>query len=114
MAGVRDVLRGQLHVGAIQTLGVSICLVLVVSVKHILGSLSVRPMSAGDLVRQAGRPTHIAFVDGPIDQSRLTKTNLGHDALVLAMRHDDPLAEPRDHPAQRRVPTAARLPRVPG
>ena len=35
----------------------------------------------------------IAFVDGPIDQSRLTKTDLGHDALVLAMRRDDPLAE---------------------
>jgi DNA-binding transcriptional LysR family regulator len=35
----------------------------------------------------------IAFIDGPADPARLTRTELGHDDLVLAVPQDDPLTE---------------------
>src|SRR5664279_3164228 len=34
----------------------------------------------------------IAFIDGPVDETRLTRINLGSDHLVLAVPAGDPLA----------------------
>jgi hypothetical protein len=32
----------------------------------------------------------IAFIDGPTDPAKLTRTEIGHDNLALAVPHDDP------------------------
>jgi DNA-binding transcriptional LysR family regulator len=96
VAGVRGVLRGQLHIGAIQTLGVIDLSVVLARFRQAHPGVTLRlaHAAAGDLARQAADgELDIAFIDGPIDQSRLTKTDLGQDALVLAMRRDDLLAE---------------------
>jgi DNA-binding transcriptional LysR family regulator len=35
----------------------------------------------------------IAFIDGPTDPARLTRTEIGHDDLVLAVPQNDPLTK---------------------
>ena len=98
VAGLRGVLRGQLHVGAIQTLGVVDLAALLSRFRqsHPGVTLRLTHAAAGELARAvADGELDVAFVDGPIDRARLTTTDLGHDALVLAMRRDDPLADRR-------------------
>ena len=98
VAGLRGVLRGQLHVGAIQTLGVVDLPALLARFRQAHPGVTLRltHAAAGELARAvADGELDIAFVDGPIDRARLTTTDLGHDALVLAMRRDDPLADRR-------------------
>ena len=97
VAGLRGVLRGQLHVGAIQTLGVIDLPALLASFRTAHPGVTFRLThgAAGDLAGAvADGELDIAFVDGPIEQ-RLVKTDLGRDDLVLAMRRDDPLANRR-------------------
>ena len=95
VAGLRGILRGQLNVGAIQTLGVVDLAALLTGFRkaHPQVTLRVTHAAAGELARAvADGELDIAFVDGPVDRARLTITELGHDALVLAMSDDDPLA----------------------
>jgi DNA-binding transcriptional LysR family regulator len=35
----------------------------------------------------------VAFIDGPTDPARLTRVEIGHDDLILAVPHGDPLAK---------------------
>ncbi len=59
-------------------------------------ALRVTHGAAADLARAAAdAELDIAFVDGPIDRSRLARTTLGHDELVLAVPRTDPLATRR-------------------
>ncbi len=98
VAGLRGRLRGQLHVGAIQTLGAVDLPALLVTLRQAHPGITLRltHAAAGELARSvADGELDVAFVDGPIDRARLTITNLGHDALVLAMRRDDLLADRR-------------------
>ena len=98
VAGLRGVLRGQLHVGAIQTLGVVDLAALLTTFRKVHPGVTLRLTwgAAGDLARAVvDGELDVAFVDGPIDRARLMTTDLGHDALVLAMRRDDPLARHR-------------------
>ena len=98
VAGVRGVLRGELHVGAIQTLGVVDLAALLTTFRKDHPGVTLRLSwgAAGDLARAVvDGELDVAFVDGPIDRVRLMTTDLGHDALVLAMRRDDPLARRR-------------------
>ena len=98
VAGLRGVLRGQLHVGTIQTLGVVDLAALLTTFHKVHPGVSIHLTwgAAGDLARAVvDGELDVAFVDGPIDRARLTTTDLGHDALVLAMRRDDPLAHRR-------------------
>ena len=98
VAGLRGVLRGQLHVGAIQTLGVVDLPALLANFRRVHPGVTLRltHAAAGDLARAAADgELDIAFVDGPIDRTKLSATDLGHDALVLAVRRDDPLADRR-------------------
>ena len=98
VAGLRGVLWGQLHVGTIQTLGVVDLAALLTTFHKVHPGVSIRLTwgAAGDLARAVvDGELDVAFVDGPIDRARLTTTDLGHDALVLGMRRDDPLAHRR-------------------
>ena len=98
VAGLRGVLRGQLHVGAIETLGVVDLAALLTTFRKVHPGVRLRLTwgAAGDLARAVvDGEVDVAFVDGPIDRARLMTTDLGHDALVLAMRRDDLLARRR-------------------
>ena len=98
VAGLGGVLRGQLHVGAIQTLGVVDLAALLTTFRKAHSGVTLRLSwgAAGDLARAVvDGELDVAFVDGPIDLARLMITDVGHDALVLAMRCDDPLARRR-------------------
>ena len=91
VAGVHGVLRGELHVGAIQTLGVVDLAALLTTFRKDHPGVTLRLSwgAAGDLARAVvDGELDVAFVDGPIDRVRLMTTDLGHDALVLAMRRD--------------------------
>ena len=95
VAGLRGVLRGQLHVGAIQTLGVVDLAALLTTFRKVHSGVTLRLTwgAAGELARAVvDGELDVALVDGPIDRARLMTMDLGHDALVLAMRRDDPLA----------------------
>jgi DNA-binding transcriptional LysR family regulator len=98
VAGLRGVIRGQLHVGTIQTLGVVDLAALLTKFRKIHPRVTLRLTwgAAGDLARAVvNGELDVAFIDGPIDRTRLLATDLGHDALVLTMRRDDPLAHHR-------------------
>ena len=98
VAGLRGVLRGQLHIGAIQTLGVVNLAAILATFRKAHPGVTLRLNwgAASDLARAVvDGELDIAFIDGAIDRNRLMSTNLGHDALVLAMRRDDPLAHHR-------------------
>ncbi len=95
VAGVRGVLHGELHVGAIQTLGCVDLSVLLAVFRGAHPEVTIRVThgAAGDLARAAAdAELDIAFVDGPIDRTRLTRATLGHDDLALAVPRADPLA----------------------
>lgn len=98
VAGLRGVLRGQLHIGAIQTLGVVDLAALLTKFRKVHPGVTLRLSwgAAGDLARAVvDGELDVAFIDGPIDRIKLLATDLGHDALVLTMRRDDPLAHHR-------------------
>ena len=95
MAGVRGVLHGQLHVGAIQTLGVVDLAGLLACFRRAHPGVTIRLShgAASALARAAAdAELDIAFIDGPADPARLTRTELGRDYLVLAVPRGDPLA----------------------
>jgi DNA-binding transcriptional LysR family regulator len=96
VAGVRGVLRGQLHIGAIQTLGVIDLPAVLAAFRRAHPGVTIQLShdAARELARAAGdAELDIAFVDGPVDQARLRRFELGHDDLVLAVPRDDPLAK---------------------
>jgi DNA-binding transcriptional LysR family regulator len=96
VAGVRGVLRGQLNIGAIQTLGVIDLPALLAAFRRAHPSVTIRLShdAAAELARAAAdAELDIAFVDGPVDQARLRRFDLGHDDMVLAVPHGDPLAK---------------------
>ncbi len=95
VAGVRGVLRGQLHVGTIQTLGVIDLAALLTTFSRAHPGVTIRLShdAAPALARAAAdAELDIAFIDGPTDPARLTRIDLGHDDLVLAVPPGDPLA----------------------
>ena len=110
VAGVRGVLRGPLHVGAIQTLGVIDLPALLARFSRAHPEVSIRLShdAAPALARAAAdAQLDVAFVDGPTDPARVTRTDIGHDDLILAVPRDDPLAQRTsirlDDPALRAV-----------
>ncbi len=95
VAGVRGVLRGQLHVGAIQTLGVIDLPALLARLRRAHPGVTIRlSHDAASILASATADAQldIAFIDGPTDPARLTRVEIGHDDLVLAVPHRDPLA----------------------
>jgi DNA-binding transcriptional LysR family regulator len=95
VAGVRGVLRGQLHIGAIQTLGVLDPPALLTSFSRAHPDVTLRLShdAAATLARAAAdAQLDIAFIDGPTDPARVTRVEIGHDDLVLAVSRADPLA----------------------
>ena len=95
VAGVRGVLHGQLHVGAIQTLGVVDLAALLATFRRAHPGVTIRLShgAASALARAAAdAELDIAFIDGPVNPARLTRTELGRDYLVLAIPRGDPLA----------------------
>jgi len=96
VAGTRGVLKGQLHVGAIQTLGVIDLPSLLAAFRHAHPGVTIQlSHDAASALAGAAADAQldIAFIDGPTDPARLTRTEIGHDDLVLAVPHDDPLAK---------------------
>jgi DNA-binding transcriptional LysR family regulator len=96
VAGVRGVLRGQLNVGAIQTLGVVDLPALLAAFHRAHPGVSIRlgHDSAAALARAAAdTELDIAFIESATDPARLTRIELGHDELVLAVPPGDPLAD---------------------
>lgn len=115
VAGVRGVLHGRLHVGAIQTFGAVDLPAALTEFRRRHPAVTVRFThdAAGALARAvAEAELDIAFVDGPVD-SRLARVPLGRDRLVLAVpagdalaraaeiRLDDPVLRDRDFVAYR-------------
>ena len=95
VAGVRGVLRGQLHVGAIQTLGVINLPALLAAFRRAHPGVTIRlSHDAAPVLASAAADAQldIAFIDGPTDPARLTRVEIGHDDMVLAVPHGDPLA----------------------
>jgi DNA-binding transcriptional LysR family regulator len=96
VAGVRGVLHGQLRVGAIQTLGVIDLPAALAAFRRAHPGVTLRlsHAAAHSLARAvADAEIDIAFIDGPVDLSRLTRIELGRDELVLAVPCNDPLAQ---------------------
>ena len=96
VAGVRGVLRGQLHIGAIQTLGVIDLPALLTAFRRAHAGVTIRLShdAAPVLARAvADAQLDIAFIDGPTDPASLTRVEIGHDNLILAVPHGDPLAK---------------------
>ena len=84
--------------GQFETLGVVDLAALLTIFRKVHPEVTLRLTwgAAGDVARAVvDGELDVAFVDGPIDRARLITTDLGHDALVLAMRRDDPLARRR-------------------
>lgn len=95
VAGVHGLLHGHLHVGAIQTLGVVDLAALLSAFRraHPDVTLRVRHDAASELARAAADAVlDIAFIDGPVDETRLSRITLGSDHLALAVPAGDPLA----------------------
>jgi DNA-binding transcriptional LysR family regulator len=95
VAGIRGVLHGRLHVGAIQSLGVVDLAAALARLRREHPGVTVRlsHTAAGALAQAVGDgEIDIAFLDGPVDESRLTRIPLGTDELVLAVPEADPLA----------------------
>jgi DNA-binding transcriptional LysR family regulator len=95
VAGVRGVLHGHLQVGAIQTLGVVDLAALLANFRRAHPGVAIRLShdSASELARAAADGViDIAFIDGPVDQRKLSRTELGGDHLILAVPAADPLA----------------------
>ena len=95
VAGVRGVLRGQLHVGTIQTLAVIDLPALLTGFSRAHPAVSIRLIhdAAPVLARAAAdAQLDVAFIDGPTDPARVTRVDIGHDDLVLAVPRGDSLA----------------------
>jgi len=95
VVGVRGVLHGQLQIGAIQTLGVVDLAALLTNFRRAHPGVAIRLShdAASELARAAADAVlDIAFIDGPVDQRKLTRTELGSDDLILAVPTGDPLA----------------------
>ena len=93
MSGVRGVLRGQLQVGAIQTIMDVAGLLARFRRAHPGVTIRLTHGAASDLARAAaGAELGVAFIDGPVDQAKLSRIGLGRDYLVLAVPRGDPLA----------------------
>jgi DNA-binding transcriptional LysR family regulator len=85
-----------LHVGAIQSLGVVDLAAALARLRREHPGVTVRlgHTAAGALAQAvADAEIDIAFLDGPVDESRLTRIPLGTDELVLAVPDGDALAE---------------------
>jgi DNA-binding transcriptional LysR family regulator len=96
VAGVRGVLRGQLHVGAIQTLGVIDLPALLAGFRRAHPGVTIRlSHDAASVLASAAADAQldIAFIDCPTDPARLTRVEIGHDDMVLAVPRGDPLAK---------------------
>lgn len=95
VAGVSGVLRGVLHVGTIQTLGVIDLAVLLTTFSQMHPNVTIRlSMDAAPVLARAvaDAQVDIAFIDGPTDDRRVTRTAIGCDELVLVVPRTDPLA----------------------
>ena len=93
VAGVRGVLRGQLQVGAIQTIMDVAGLLARFRRAHPGVTIRLTHGAASDLARAAAdAELDMAFIDGPVDPAKLTRIDLGRDYLVLAVPRGDPLA----------------------
>lgn len=98
VAGIRGVLRGQLHVGAIQTLGVIDLPALLVAFRRAHPGVTIRlSHDAAPVLAQAAAEDQldIAFIDGATNPARVTRVEIGHDDLVLAVPRGDVLARRR-------------------
>ena len=96
VAGVHGVLHGRLRVGAIPSLGVVDLAAAIARLRRIHPDVTVRLSHAasGPLAQAvADAELDIAFLSGPVDESRLGRIPLGEDALVLAVPEGDPLAD---------------------
>ena len=115
VAGVRGVLHGRLHVGAIQTFAAVDLPAALAEFRRRHPAVTVRLThdAAGALARAvAEAELDIAFVDGPVD-ARLTRVRLGRDRLVLALPADDPLARAAEVRLDDPVAARPRLRRLP-
>jgi DNA-binding transcriptional LysR family regulator len=95
VAGIRGVLRGQLHVGAIQTLAVIDLPALLAGFRRAHPGVTIRlSHDAAPVLASAAADAQldIAFIDGPTDPARLIRVEIGHDDLILAVPQGDPLA----------------------
>ncbi len=95
VAGVSGVLRGVLHVGAIQTLGVIDLPALLTAVCQAHPQVTIRLSHDGaPALARAVADAHldIAFIDGPTDPRRVTRVEIGSDELILAVPRNDSLA----------------------
>jgi DNA-binding transcriptional LysR family regulator len=95
VAGIRGQLHGRLLAGAIQVIGVIDLAAALARLHQAHPGVTVRltHTSAPALARAvADAELDIAFLDGPVDTARLTRIDLGHDDLVLAVPAADPLA----------------------
>jgi DNA-binding transcriptional LysR family regulator len=95
VAGVRGVLRGQLDIGTIQTLAVIDLPALLARFSRAHPEVNIRLShdAAPALARAAGdAQIDIALIDGPTDPAKVTRLDIGHDDLVLAVPRGDPLA----------------------
>lgn len=98
VAAVRGLLRGQLRIGVIQSLGM-------VDLPALLARFHRRHPGVVVRLRNRGVPAlvratidgelDLAFVDGPWDRARVRERPLGAEALVLAVSNQDPLAARR-------------------
>lgn len=95
VAGIRGALRGQLHVGAIQTLAVIDLPALLATFRRAHPGVTIRlSHDAAPVLARAAADAQldIAFIDGPTDPAALTRIEIGHDDLILAVPQGDPLA----------------------
>ena len=98
VAGIRGELHGRLLVGAIQTLGVIDLPAVLARLHRDHPGITIRltHTAASALARAvADAELDIAFLDDPVDTTRLTRIELGHDDLVLAVPEGDPLTTRR-------------------
>ena len=98
VAAVRGLLRGQLRIGVIQSLGMVDLPALLARFHRRYPGVLVRLRNDGvpALVRATiDGELDVAFVDGAWERDRVRERPLGAEALVLAVSSDDPLAARR-------------------
>lgn len=98
VASVRSLLRGQLTIGVIQSLGIVNLpeLLAAYHAKYPAVALRLRNDSVSALVRATVEgELDVAFVDRPLDMRSVDDRPLGAESLVLAVSDSDPLARRR-------------------